>query len=193
MFKKLSHLDPANYDKLLDRFNDRDSEAIGDVYSLLYRELFHYAHSLFRDTNEDPKDIIQDVFLDVFQKKHLKFDTLDKLRAFIFVVIKNRLRVHCNRDKYVNKVKGDILLDEKRFMLQMAESEIISIIPSALDLLPKECAKSFRMFLDGYDIKEIAEKLGKKQSTIYNQRKSAIATLRAKLDRDKIWMLGLFV
>jgi RNA polymerase sigma-70 factor (ECF subfamily) len=75
----------------------------------------------------------------------------------------------------------------------IAENEILSVLSSSLDLLPTECAKVFKLCLDGWEIKEIADQLGKSESTVYKQKKEAITILRKKLSKDKLFFLILLI
>ena len=179
---------------LVSKFNDREAEAFSTMYSLLYKELYYFSSKLYRNTGIDSEDIIQDIFADIWQKKNLKFNTYSDLRAYIFVIIKNKYKRYYNREKLTNKIKSDISYNEDYFIFKAVESEIYSLIPEALKLLPAECAKSLKMYLDGYEVKEIAEKLGKKSSTIYNQKKEAISILSKKLPKNRmLTILSIFI
>ncbi len=56
--------------------------------------------------------------------------------------------------------------------------------------LPAACAKVLRFHIEGWDVKEIAQKLGKSQSTVYTQKQKAIDVLKSKL---KEYSLKLFI
>lgn len=177
----------SNLISLLDQFNNREKDAFGAIYSLIYKELYYFTHSLYKGSTTDATDIIQDVFVDIWEDKKRKFETITGLRSFIYVVIKNKFIKHYRHMKVVNRVSDYIIKDmSKGYAI---EAEIYSLIPEALGLLPEECAKSFKLFLEGYDIKEIAKILGKQPSTIYNQRKEAISILRKKLPKYKLFVI----
>lgn len=88
--------------------------------------------------------------------------------------------MHYNHMKVVEKANRYIADDRDFFIINAAEAEVFSFIPSALNILPLECAKSFKLFLEGWNIEEIAEQLGKKKSTIYNQKNDSLELLRKK-------------
>lgn len=170
----------------LSKFNDRDSEAFGEIYSLLYKELYYFINSLYKNTVIQPEDIIQDLFFQIWDDKKRKFTSISHLRAFMFVVIKNGYKQHYNHQKFVDKVHHAISADDDYMIFRAAEAEIFSALPPILDMLPEECAKSLKLSLEGWEVKDIAEKLGKQPSTIYNQRKEAISILRKKLSKDML-------
>lgn len=184
-----------NFDtqSLLERFNNRDSDAFSELYSLLYKELYYFSNSLYRNTTIEPEDVIQDTFFNIWEERKRKFSSLSHLRAFLFVVIKNSYKRHYNHAKFVTKATDGLVKDDDYMIYRAAEAEIFSIIPQALNMLPSECAKSLKLLLEGYDIKEVAEMLGKQPSTIYNQRKEALTILRKKMGKDTIYLLLLFV
>lgn len=174
---------------LLERFNNKDNDAFEEVYSMLYKELYYFSHSLYKGTEIDAKDVIQDAFLEIWQNNHRKFDKISGIKFFLLIVIKNGYKMYYNRNRFRDKVKKDLLKDDNFFMMQATEAEVFSLIPSALNLLPEECARSFQLFLDGWEVKDIAEKLGKQPSTIYNQRKESIKILRKKISKNHLSIL----
>lgn len=178
-------------DTLLEDFNNREYDAFGSVYSLMYKELYYLTNSIYKNTTIDPKDIIQDIFISIWQKDSCKFDSIHKLRTYIHISIRNGYKVYYNHSKLKNLVNKEIALDNDYFTIKSAEAEIYSIIPDILKLLPQECAKTFELFLKGYNVEEICEKLNKKPTTVYNQKKEAINILRNKLDKGKFISLIL--
>lgn len=163
---------------LLKKFNNRDSDVFGEIYNRYYKELHYYASTLYAGSDTDPKDIIQDVFIDIWQNRKLQFDSLRGIKSYIYVVIKNKFRMHYNHLKVVEKANRYLVEADDIFVVHAAEAEVFSLIPSALNILPSECAKSFKLFLEGWDVDEIAAHLGKKRSTIYNQKNDALVILR---------------
>lgn len=168
---------------LLNKFNNRDRIAFGQVYTMYYTELYYYTSNLYQNSTIEACDIIQDVFVNIWQSNKLKFDKLEGIKAYLFVSIKNSYRNYYVHNKLTNKINHALAEDDDLFIIQAVESEVFSIVPNLLSMLPQECARSFKMFIEGWDIKDIAEILGKKKSTIYNQRHEAIGILKKYLGR----------
>lgn len=139
-----------------------------------------------------PEDVIQDAFFKIWEDRNREFTSLSHLRAFLFVVIKNGYKRYYNHAKFENRAITHLVKDDDYMIYRAAEAEIFSIVPYALNMLPSECAKSLKLLLEGYDIKEVAEMLGKQPSTIYNQRKEALIILRKKIKNDTFFFL-LFI
>lgn len=173
------HID--NEALLLKKFNERDGFAFGEIYDLLYNELYYFTSQLYRDTPFVTSDIIHDIFLVLWQKKQLEFVAIINIKAYMYVSIKNKYKNDIIHEKYVKKHTREVLSDKNSFVSDIVETETISIISQAIELLPTECAKVFKMHLDGWNVKEIATALEKTQSTVYNQRLEAISILKEKL------------
>lgn len=178
---------------LLKMFNSRDTNAFGAIYDILYKEVHCFTASFYRNTTTDPQDIIQDVFMNIWQTKKLKFDRIKDIKTYIYVVVRNRFRMDYNHLKIVNDVNHRLSKDDDLFVIEAAEAEIFSFLPSALNLLPEECAKTFKLYLEGYETKEIAAILNKKESTIYTQKRDSIAILSKKLSKNKLLILVILL
>lgn len=138
------------------------------MYRLFYKEFYLYANSLFLN-NIGAEDIIQDLFLDIWEKSNVKFDSLNYFKAYFFVAIKNKFLMHCRKNKFINKQSEAIIYDNNYFIAQAVEAELYSIIPDALNILPADCAESFVLFIENMEVKEIAEKLNKTESLFTNK------------------------
>lgn len=182
--------DKTDYDLLLS-FNNRCVESFSEVYKLYYDEFYFLAKRLFYNTELHPDDVVQDIFINLWEHKSKKFDTLSGLKLFIYVCIKNRLRNYYDHKKHIEKHRHLSLLENK-FSSQVAETEIFSIITHAIHLLPAECAKVFKLHIDGWEIKDIASSLQKSESTVYKQRQEAISILKKKLTNHNFEIIFLF-
>lgn len=172
---------------LLQRFNEREPVAFSEVYKLLHQELHYFTSQLYRDsTSLTANDILHDIFVELWQKKHQKFEAIGNIKAFMYVSIKNKFKSDIRHKKYIDKYNCEIKSNKNSFISTIIETETLSILNQAIDLLPSECAKVFKMHIDGWDVKEIAQRLGKSQSTIYNQRQEAISILKKKLSNRSL-------
>lgn len=171
---------------LLNQFNKREPLAFGEVYNLFYRDFHFYTSSLFENLSVDSHDIIQDIFMDLWQKNNITFDELIKIKAFVIIAIKNKFKNHLRHLRH-EKVYIDNAV--KEFEYDVIESELYSIVSEAIGLLPKECGTIFSLYLEGWKPDEIATTLNKKQQTVYNYKQEAISILRKKLPKDKLLII----
>lgn len=179
-------------ESLLIKFNNRDRDSFGNVYSLLFKEIYYFHQRLYNDLLIDSEDLIQDIFLKIWSDKKLKFDTIKKLKSFIYISIANSYKNRYNRNKRSSEIIGTAC-NEEWYTVYAVEAEVFSLIPTALNMLPEDCAESFRLFIEGYSIKEIAEKQNKPLTTIYSQREKAVTILRKKLPKSKLLMALIFI
>lgn len=187
--KVIMIIDSAN-PNLIALFNDRSKEALGEVYSMLYTELHYYAIGLYRETPIDPYDAIQDVFLSLWQS-NVRFEALINLKAYLFIAVRNNFRKYISNIKTADKFRQYHLHEKEMFHIDVIESEVLSSLHHILRLLPDESAEILRLFFEGWNIDDIATKLGKTKRTIYNKKSEAIATLRDKLSPDELLILLL--
>lgn len=186
----MNYSGPENDTRLLTRFNDRDSDAVGEVYMRYYWELHTFAARLFRETDACASDIIHDVFLSIFTTRR-RFDTLEGVKAYVYVAIKNKFRDYLSHSTHVTDYRKTYLGANDAFETDMIEAEYYSVMQHALKLLPKDCARIFRLFLEGWDAEEIAVMTGKNIRTVYNRKHDSIRILKEKLSPDKLLLLNI--
>lgn len=178
---------------LLEQFNNRDRGAFGKIYLQFYSDLFYFASNLYRGTEISADDVVQDVFLGLWEARKQKFIGIINIKAYLFISIKNKYKDYIKHQKQIDIHRNFVVLDDDYFVSQVAEAEIFSFIKEAVDLLPEECKRVFTEYLNGLDIKEIAKKLNKSEFTVYKQRTNAIKILRNKLPKDKLLIFMILI
>lgn len=175
-----------NYDLLLKQFNDRNNLAFSKVYLLYYNDLFYFASNLYKDTEIMASDVIQDVFLSLWENKRQKFDGLINIKAYLFISIRNNFRVYIRHNKHIKEHQEYIARNDDFFVSQVFETEMFSFLEDAINGLPEQCARVIREYLNGLDVKEISVKLNKSEYTIYKQKSYAIEILKRKIQKDNL-------
>lgn len=182
----------SDEETLLLGFNNREREAFGAVYYLLYNELYYFTAKLYQNSDIEPCDVIQDLFVNMWESKANQFESLIKIKSFLFVSIKNRFRNYLEHKRSIDKYTETIVAEKDSFISLIAETEVVSYVSEAIDKLPEECAKVFRMYAEGWEIKDISKHLGKSQSTVYAQKQSAISILKRSLDKYIVKIIYIF-
>ena len=145
--------------------------------------LFRFAY--FRIGNrEDAEDIIQDVFLKLFEKEFI-IENDESMRMYLYRMVYNA----CN-DWHRHKQQEPIPLEQ----VQMANDEEQALqeeynrIWEMLSVLPSDQADVITMHLtDGLTFVEIAKVTGTPETTIKSRFKSGIDKLRKRWEQeDKI-------
>lgn len=178
---------------LLERFNKRDRVAFGEVYSIFYEDLLHYALSLYDEKPIDPQDAVHDTFIKLWRTTTTKFDKLIDIKGYIFVTLKNDFNYYLKRNLTADKYKEHKQRNEDVFEYNIVESELFGYFNNILELLPKDSADILRLFFDGWDTDEIAKILNKSKQTIYNKKYEAIAILKTKLSKNEFLSLLLLI
>lgn len=182
----------SNEDKLLKKFNSRDSDAFGRIYLLFYRELNAYASVVYRNTEIMSEDIIHDIFVNLWLSKTI-FTSLNNIKGYIYISIINGFRDFLSHTKCVNKFNDAFAADESLFS-DIFECEVYSEIDESLKILPEDYATVLKMFIEGYKPSEIAEKLGRTQQNIYNIKYEAVTILKNKYkNNDKFLSILLLL
>lgn len=174
---------------LLKQFNNRNAEAFSHIYLLLYDDVYYFTSNIFRNRVIDPDDVIQDVFLNLWENKKQQFNGVNNIKAYLIVAIKNRYINFIQHQKTISKHQSDVLHCKDYFVAEMVEMEVFSILREAEQLLPEECAKVFTEYINGLSAKEIASKLEKSEFTVYKQKNHAIKILKEKMSSDKILII----
>lgn len=171
---------------VLERFNRREAEAFGKVYSLFYTELIHFTTKLYSDTEVTPSDVIHDIFVNLWQSEKQVFNDLINIKAYIYKSIKNSFSNYIRHKKYIDKYRSEIITDNDTFTVEIIESEVCSLVNQALDMLPSDCAEIVKLYIEGWDIKEISDNLNIPKRTVYNRKNEAITILKLKNKSGKL-------
>ena len=182
----IKDINNSHIDNLLSNFNNRDSHAFGNMYKMFYSELQNYTALIFRDTGEESSDIIQDIFMNIWSNESITFQSTSGFKAYIYTAIRNNFKNWVskkhNAREYENTAIRDQQYSESNASVfsstDIVESETYAILQSALNILPVESVKIFKLILQGYSTDEIAEQMGKQKRTIYNTKHKSINILK---------------
>lgn len=174
---------------LVPLFNTRDEDAYVFVYELYYPQLYLFANKLYAETEVDAADVIHDVFTYIWSNKSTKFNSLAHIKGYLFLSIRNSYRTYIDHRKYIDTYNSEILKDDDYVVSQMIEIDVVSKLSLMLDILPEECAKVMRLYLEGMEMKDISKTLGKSLSTVYNQKTEAISILKKKFPKELLSVL----
>ncbi|RKT01753.1 RNA polymerase sigma factor [Chryseobacterium defluvii] len=137
----------------------------------------------------ESEEIVQDVFLKLYDKRK-SFDSLSKVKAFLYLSTKNSCLNKIEKEK-VQRKRFDLYIetfseeDESFITSEIIYAEVVREVGLAIEELPEKCRIIIREFLDGNkNAKEIAEKLNITVSTVNNQKARGILLLKQKLSRS---------
>lgn len=154
-----------------------DSKTFLIVYDLYFSSLCRYL-KLFSKDEQTIEDIVQDVFIKLWEQRDLV--EIEYVKTYIFHMarnkILNKLRDQNNRNKLLEKW----LLESERFeKTEESFNEINSKVKQAIDQLPPKCKEVFLLNRrDNLTYKQISEKLEISVKTVENQLVIAMKKLR---------------
>ena len=154
------------------------------LYKLYYPKMFAFAQN-YVPANEDAENIVQDVFLILWERKD-EIEISFTLTTYLFTLVKNRC-LNFLRHKLIEEEYNSQMKEELRFKLTFdysyqSEEELQEIIRRALDTLPERCREVFiKSRIEGLKYKEISDELGISVNTVENQMVTALKKLRVAL------------
>jgi len=166
---------------LLQKGDERAFEQIFDHY---YQALCFFSARIIVDKIA-AEDIVQEVLYKLWHK-HADFETLNAIKAFLYISTRNASLNYLDKEKRKDKHHQLLMgLPEETDIPVLNEiiyAEGLREIAMALDNLPEQCGKIIKMiYQEGLKPQEIAKALGITVSTVYNQKMRGIGILREKL------------
>jgi RNA polymerase sigma-70 factor (ECF subfamily) len=165
-------------------FKNGHSHSLHAIHDEYYPALCHFAGGLLNDLPA-AEDIVTEVFV-VLWKKRQDFETLQNIKAFLYISTRNACL------NYLRKLQRDSLLksnfsryldaDHEGFVLnEIIREEVLKQIYTAVETLPYQCRQVFKMsYVEGLSNSEIAERFRLSVHTVKNHKVRAIGLLRLK-------------
>lgn len=161
-----------------------DTRALHALHDLYYPALRNFAISLV-DDGPAAEDIVAEVFV-ILWKKHEDFETIQNIKAFLYISSRNACINHIKklqRDTVMKSALTNFLsIDYEEFALnEMIRAEVLQQIYEAIEALPSQCKKVFKMcYVEGLSNSEVAEHFSISVNTVKNHKVKALGLLRLK-------------
>lgn len=186
---------PMDYQKATEAFYATE-EAFGDQFKQLYAPLCRYAYGFTKDPDE-AEDVVQKVFLHTWENRHTLnagISAKSYLYRAVYHACVSRGRHLKVKQAYMEQNLRDLQTGYGDPSGQSESAELERKIHQAIDALPEQCARTFRLSrFHQLSYKEIAETMQVSVKTVENQMGKALATLRLKLaDYFMLLMMWIF-
>ncbi len=176
-----------------------DRQAFNTLCEHHYRMLFNYACTLTKD-RELIKDIIQDLFLSLWEKRNTLGD-IHAMSIYLIKALRNNLIYHHRKNKFnfvenYFEAEDEYLSDFSNIEGEIISAEIYSQnekrVRKAIELLPKRQREVlFLKFYQGKTYDEIAGIMSINSQSVSNHLQKAFSNLRILLPND--WVLAFMI
>lgn len=165
------------------------------LYELFSRKIFSVSVR-FGLSHEEASEIVQDVFVKVWQYRHTLNETLS-MNAYLFTITKNLLITRQKKQAYETAYKKYLEKQDIRSFLDtesvVAFSELEMLTKNIIDKLPTQQKEMFLLSKrENLSHKEIADKLNVSLRTVENQVYRATKKIKDSLKKNDV-IIGMVV
>jgi RNA polymerase sigma-70 factor (family 1) len=177
--------------ELLNGINIRDPKAIERLFKFQYKVLCSYAYNILKN-KEEAEDVASQAFFKLMDKRD-KFDSLSSVRAYLYIIVRNKCFNLLMRRKVVVKGQQRVrnLYEDNTglFFQALAKADLLQAVYDEINNLPRGQRKVFLgLYVRHLTPDEIAEELGISTQTVYNLKANGLKNLQ-KIFKVKILTL----
>jgi RNA polymerase sigma-70 factor (family 1) len=181
---KLNDVSGLSDKELLSLIRQSNSSAFREVFVRYHTLLIIYAHKKLQD-KEASRDVIQDVFANIWQNRHY-IEIKGSVASYLYMAVRNRV-MNIFRDRQIDGRHLDTLQQMLESHVsttdyRIREHDIRTLIEKEIDALPPKMKEVFELRRKQYlSNAEIAECLGLSEHTVATHFKRALQRLRIRL------------
>jgi RNA polymerase sigma-70 factor (family 1) len=165
-------------DRLLFEKIRQDDRQSFEVLFKKYYASFCVVAFRYVDDKDVAKDIAQEVFIKLWDKRH-SYDEIPSVKTFLYVLVKNACLNHIRSQKIRDKHLGAIGKEGEVFFQQATiPEETYRQLEAFIEQLPPQSANIIRLNLKGFSNGEIAENLGVSINTVKTLKYNALRSMR---------------
>ena len=174
-------------EEIIKPFNERDPEAFAGIYHEFYPFIYSFVHKQISGSPATA-DIFADCFAKLLQKRG-SFKNLRIVKSYLFQTAKHGCldylkHARLEREKVFEIQIREQALREDIFDPSESQGELLTMIFKQIENLPRKCRLIFVLYYtEGLSIKEIANRLGISEKTVFNQKTIAIKILKMKFNK----------
>jgi len=164
---------------LIDYEKKIEKSDIKKIFDEYYLSLVHYANR-FLDIIDECEDLVQDVFVGLWEKENAFPDELS-LKVYLYKTVRNKclnvIKHNLVKNKYAENSTFSIE-DENLFLKEILEEEIVVQLYKAIEILPQRKKEIIKLSLKGFKNSEIAADLGIQLQTVKTLKTQSYKILR---------------
>ena len=174
-------------EQLVNLLKSGDHNAYTEIYTRFKSVLYVHAYNKLRNT-EEAKDIVQDLFLSLWNNK-IDFSRTENLSAYLYTAVRNRVFRLIERkglaSNHLNSIFQSVNGGNNITDYRVRERMLATMIDKEVDALPPKMKEVFLLSRkNNLSHKEIAEQLGISDVTVKKQVNNALKILKSKLGRS---------
>lgn len=180
--------------EIIESINHKEATAYEYLYRRYYAALCSYATRLLSPLQEEVEDLVQEVFLSIYEGEHLFVDARE-LTNYLYKACYNKCitflrdhRLHADILSAMVETQTEEQDDETIYSLTIRE-EMVRQLYIYINELPQEQRRIMMLRIEGHDWNEIAEILGVSINTIKTQRSRSYKFLREHLKDSQFFVL----
>ncbi len=199
MFQKVilyqtTELNNLNNIETICAFQAGEKAAEEFIFKKFYKPLCLFAFNIVDETMA-AEDIATESLLKAFVKRG-EFKTIEGLKAFLFICVRNSCINFCKakkrQEQRFKEISFSQVIDTDEWdntsLNEMYKAEIINEIYNRIETLPAKCQRIFKLaFLKQLSPSEIANEMSIDPQTVRSQKSRALQLLRMQLHADKIF------
>lgn len=167
--------------ELLNSIKSDSKRALQQIYDRYWKKMLAVAWNHCQD-EEVAKDIVQEVFIDLWEKRQSKF--IDQLSPYLATAVKFKIFSYYQKEQRRSSLAGqhyhfeDIHIDEQ----QLDAKFLQDLVNGILEKLPEKCRLVFHLSRNlGLSNTEIAAQTGTAKKTVENNLNRALKVIRREL------------
>lgn len=166
----------------IDDLKSGSQEGFVAIYRRFYTPLLYFILKYVKQ-QEVAEEILGDVFINLWRHRG-DFQTMDHLRAFLYVAAKNASLNNLRSNKYRLSFEPliqseDLWNKDPDTFTQMIQIELIQAIFEEVERLPQKQKQVFNLtYFEDKTAEEIAKQLNISVASVYTNRSRALSTLR---------------
>jgi RNA polymerase sigma-70 factor (ECF subfamily) len=169
-------------EELLLRIKEDDQRAFDELYSRTWQQLYIKTYSKLK-MEDLAKDIVQEVFVDFWNKRHTR--DIQNVQAYLMQAVKFKVLDEFRKSRY-EFVELDNFIEQIRDSndadSRLISKEFFTALKAWTETLPAKRREIFRLkYEEGLSNKEIAERLAISVKTVQNQLLNSSAELKLLL------------
>lgn len=167
---------------LIDRVRVREQQAMTEIFDRYSGLVYSVALRVLKDSGQ-AEDVTQEIFFQLWRNPDSFSSSRGSLASWLLVVARNRAIDHLRRRRPSEPVDEVVLPSATNLQNDAERNMMMQRVRGIVGELPEEQQRSLEMaFFDGLSHSEIAEKTGQPLGTVKTRIRSALTSLRKRLE-----------